>query len=139
MNILPHARVSSTNQAFPDRFKEQLGAEELALVEDVSSWDDTRTLLVEDMKTGTLAAYAVIGPADDGMLAIYAARSWFKGLAAHAIKGLFNGASILGKPMFVHTEKIAAYARILGAEHAFEAMDTDGVPLGVFAGQKAAV
>ena len=135
MNLgVKHSKVTASADVLPARFHGQLEADELALVCKVGARSDTATISIEDTDAGTLMAYAVIGRDEGGMVTIYAARSWLTGLGAVAIKGLFGASKVMGAPMRVHTERLQAYARILGADIALDAFDADGLSMGVFHG-----
>lgn len=131
-------RISATAKPFPEEHAPQVtDVDELALVREVSARDDTAMVLVEDRDKGTLAAYAVLGFDEDGTVTIYAARSWLKGMGAIALQGLFKGATVINRPMRVHTEtleRFKAYAKMLGASEALEALDADGIRQGVYYG-----
>ncbi|MCD9147867.1 hypothetical protein [Pseudophaeobacter flagellatus] len=135
MKALTNSRFSTSLAPLPERFHGQIAdAAELALALEVGARPDTATISIENRDTGELAAYAVIGPDDDGMVVIYVARSWLTGLGAMAIRGLFGAAQCISSPLRVHADQIRTYARILGAENALSAIDADGVPMGVFHG-----
>lgn len=136
MNVLTHSRITATTECLPARHHAQItDPEELARCIEVGTRADTATLLVENVDTGELAAYAVIGRDEGGMVTIYAARSWLTGLGAMALKGLFGAAQVINAPLRVHTDKLRTYARAIGADTALDAIDADGVPMGVFHGQ----
>lgn len=131
---LTKSRVTMTRDAMPQKRLAELEGEEKALVERVSARDDTALLLVEDRDKDTLIAYAVIGKDDGGMVTIYAARSLAGGaVTAMMLRGIFGASQVLGAPMRVHTDRVAAYARMIGAGEAWDAIDGDGLPMGVFA------
>lgn len=80
-----------------------------------------------------VAAYAIFGQDADNMLTVYAARALRGFIAKAAMQGLFGAAQIAGVPVRVHTEKVRAMARMMGADLAVAAKDMDGLPMGVFA------
>lgn len=118
--------------ALPASILGQLGAEEAALVGEVSARDDTVSLIVRD--GDKLAGYAVMGFDAADMVTVYAARSVNHFLARAAMAGIFGAAQILGKPLRVHTDKLRVLARMLGAKEALACLDGDGLPMGVFHG-----
>jgi len=65
---------------------------------------------------------------------IYAARTFGGMMAEMALKAFFGAAQVLGKPLRVHTDKLHAFARIIGAEKYMAEIDADGKPQGVFYG-----
>ncbi len=137
MNVLTNMTIRASRDPLAEEFHNQIvEPEELANATTVGARSDTATISIVDTSTGNLAAYAVIGYDDAGMVVIYAARSWMKGLGAVALKGLFNGAQAISKPLRVHAENIRAYARMMGASEVLAAIDADGVNMGVFDGQQ---
>jgi len=130
---LTNARVTATRDGIPEQYRAQItDATELERIDHLTERSDVATLTIEDTKQGTLAAYAFIGRDDSGMFTIYAARSWLTGLGAVAIAGLFGASKVISTPLRVHTEKLEAYARMMGADLSQVALDGDGVPMGVF-------
>lgn len=132
MNILGDTTRVAVSETLPADFRAQLPGDELGHVMTVGARDDTFCLTVSNPENGDLLAYAIVGPDDGGMVTIYAARSWLTGLGAMAIKSLFGASHIMGQPLRVHTERLRTYARMLGADNALEAIDGDGLPMGVF-------
>lgn len=114
----------------PRDYLNQLQADEMAAVTDLASRDDTATLIVTD--GNRLMGYAVFGQDNADMVTIYAARSLDSFVARAALTGLFGAAQVLGQPLRVHTSKLRAMARFMGAGQAIAALDGDGVPMGVF-------
>lgn len=110
-----------------------LGKGEAELVAEVSSRDDTVSLIITDA-AAALVGYAVIGFDDQDIVTIYAARSFNSVVAKMALRAIFGAAEVLGVPMRVHTEKLDTFARYLGAKSFRAAIDGDGVRQGVFSG-----
>lgn len=139
MKELTNARFAASVAPLDARYHAQItDPEELALVLRVGARDDTATITIGNNDTGELAAYAVIGRDDDNMVVIYAARTWLRGMAAMALKGLFGSAQVINAPLRVHLKKLQhlqAYAKMFGAGTALEGLDGDGLPMGIFDGQ----
>ncbi|NOR63025.1 MAG: hypothetical protein GQ535_11110 [Rhodobacteraceae bacterium] len=131
---MKNARIVSTKGLMPEEFIDQLDIEEAAHYVDVAERDDTATLYVSDLETGKLQIYVVVGVDQDGMYTAYAAHCFMKGMAKLAMRSVFGAARIMGKPLRVHSEKVAAMAKMFGAESFLECLDADGVPMGVFNG-----
>lgn len=102
------------------------------LVCELMQRDDTRALIVTEAEK--LLGYAVFGSDDDGILTVYAARAISGLMARAAMVGMFGAAQIMGAPLRVHTERVAAMARMMGAGSFASAFDSDGIPMGVFGG-----
>lgn len=117
---------------FPAELLVQLATDEARLVQELTGRGDTVSLTVTD--GARLVGYAVMGWDDADMVTVYAARSLNHFLARAAMMGIFGAAQIMGAPLRVHTEKLRAMARMLGAEKALAALDGDRVPMGVFDG-----
>lgn len=123
----------------PDQMDKITCAVERDRVATVGARPETVTVTVTDKDAGEMMAYAVIGEDAQGVLTIYAARSWIKGLGAVALKGFFQGATVVDKPLRVHADdraRIAAYAKMMGCDltAALPAVDANGVGQGVFHG-----
>lgn len=129
-----NTRVVLTRDAMPAEYLEGLDADEKAHIIETGEFENTSTIYVVDLDKNSLFAYAVIGPDDVGMFMIYAARTMGGLMAEIALRSFFGVAQVLGKPLRVHTDKMKAFARVIGATD-FEAMvDGDGLPQGVFHG-----
>lgn len=109
----------------------QIDAKEADLVRELMARDDTGALVISD--AGQMLGYAVIGVDLDEMVTVYAARAVKSMMAKAAMIGIFGAAQVFGKPVRVHTEKVRAMARMMGANIAVAADDMDGVPMGIFA------
>jgi len=125
-------RVGVQLEPVPDTLVSDLEEEERGLILRTSARDDTATVLVTGGDTGALLAYAVFGQDEGDMLTIYAARCLVPGLGPMALKSFLGVAQITGTPMRVHTERVQAMARAIGATSAMDAIDGDGLPMGVF-------
>lgn len=123
------ARLIST--ALPPEILAQLEAKEAEGAAAVSARSDTFSIIAQDGEK--LLGYAVFGKDEGGIVAVYYARSCVPIFGPMIMKQLFGAASILGVPVRVHTEKVGAMARVMGAKVAIEAVDADGIPQGVFA------
>lgn len=132
---MTNTRILRLSGTMPIEYLQTLDDIEQQHVADVSARSDTSTVIIVDLDTDKLAAYAVYGIDEGDMFVIYAAHCFMKGIAAVALKSFFGGAQILGKPLRVHTETVAGYARAMGAPNFFETVDGDGVNQGVFYGQ----
>lgn len=126
-----NVRVWRSVEALPTALIEDL--EEFELVKKVSGYDDTMSVVVADAENNLLA-YAVVGPDEDGITTIYAARCLFGGAGAMMLKAIFGASQVLGAPMRVHTDRIHAFQRAIGADVAVECEDAEGLPMGVFHG-----
>lgn len=111
-------------------FLARLEPTEAATVAELSARDDTKSLLVADGEK--VVAYAVFGFDDQEIITVFAARAMNHFLAKCAMQAFFGAAQVLGTPLRVHTEKLRAMARMMGAESALATFDCDGVPMGVF-------
>lgn len=116
--------------AAPAALLARLQGDEAATVAELCDRDDTRALIVRDGEK--LVGYAVFGLDRNDMLTVYAARSFTHWLAKAAMQAVFGAAQIMGAPVRVHTEKVRAMARMMGADDAIAGFDLDGVPMGVF-------
>jgi hypothetical protein len=116
---------------FPSAMLAQIEAGEAALVVELMQRGEVALVVSEG---GKLAGYAVFGFDEGGMVTVYAARSFNSFLARAAMLGIFGAAQIIGAPVRVHTEKLRAMARMMGADKALAALDGDGLPMGVFHG-----
>jgi len=135
MKLFPkHSRVVCSD-GLPDRHVDQLEDGEAVLVLDVSARPDTRAIYVEDGDTGALVAYAIVGPHDSGDFLVFAAHVFVNGIGKTMLAALFGASKILGKPMRVHSNKISAMARAIGAPEFAETLCGNGLPQGVFDGQ----
>ncbi len=135
MKLPENLRITSTLADLPEHHRDQLdNPGELDNLDTLQARNDTALLLIEDTDTGRVLAYARLGLGDAGEVVIYAARSWLTGLGKMALMGLFGTATAVNKPMRVHAEKLRTYARMMGAEHMFDAWDGDGIPQGVYHG-----
>lgn len=115
-------------------------AEQLAQIEDkkesdlvaeVSARDNTYTITI--CEGDKLQGYAVFGSDAGGLTAVYAARSFVPVLGPMMMKTFLGVAQVTGAPIRVHTEKLKAMARTMGAKFAVAAVDADGIEHGVFA------
>lgn len=129
-------QVRITQNPMPAEMAAQLGAEEAGQVEELGARADTFTLIYGDGPK--LQGYAIFGPQDEaGFFVVYMARSFLAGLAALTLRGFFGASAVAyGRPLRVHTSKLQAMARIMGADLAEMALDGDGVPMGVFGNGK---
>lgn len=109
-----------------------LRPDEAELVAEVSARSDTAALILR--QAGAVIGYAVFGRDAADMVTVYAARCWNNMLARAAMAGIFGAAQVAGSPLRVHTEKLRAMARYLGAKEAIAAIDGDGLPMGIFDG-----
>lgn len=134
--ILPNKyQVRASIEAMPEALIATLPDEaERENVRKTSAYDTTATLTVIDTDKDELMAYAVYGHDDNNHLTIYAARCFLAGMGAIALKSLFGVSKVVGTPLRVHAEKVKTFARMMGAEEALDAIDGDGVPMGVFHG-----
>lgn len=126
--------MSVTRAPFPAEFMADMDSAEAELVAEVSARSDTMSLIVK--QAGAMIGYAIFGFDATEMVTIYAAKSKDSILAKAAMIGLFGAAQVVGKPLRVHTQKIRAMAKTMGAERAFACVDGDGLPMGVFDGQQ---
>jgi muconolactone delta-isomerase len=111
----------------------QLEAQEAIEIGELSARGDCQVMtLIEGEK---LAGYAVFGLDRGDMLTVYMARATAGYIAKAAMMGLFGAAKIAKVPVRVHTQKVAAMARMMGAPSFLPAIDGDGLPMGVFYGQ----
>lgn len=108
-----------------------LDASENALVSEVSARDGTFTITVNNGEK--LLGYAVCGKDQGDVLAVYAARSFVPVLGPQIMKSFLGAAQVSSTPIRVHTDKVRAMARAMGAGVALEGIDADGIPHGVFA------
>lgn len=115
------------------KFLARLEADEAALVAEVSARQDTMTILLCD--GDKTVGYAVFGMDAHDIVTIYAARSINHLTTKVAMKAFFGVSQILGKAVRVHTEKLDGMARMMGATSFRAAIDSDGIPMGVFGGQ----
>lgn len=135
MKIGPkNARFVQTLNALPDEFIDTLEADEAELLREVTPREDTVTIYIVDLDNNSLAGYVCFGMDGSDMLTVYAAHSFIKGLGQMAFQGLFGVAKVVEKPLRVHTSKIRTFARAIGADEWLEAVDADGLPMGVFNG-----
>lgn len=125
--------MTANRGPFPADLMTAFNADEIALVNEVSARSDTASLIIQG-DDGHLLAYAVIGADLGGMLTVYAARAFNSIVAKAAMMGLLGAASVMGKPVRVHTDRVQAMARMMGAEEALNCLDGDGLPMGVFYG-----
>lgn len=132
MGFPDRVRVWQTMKALPEALIAPL--DEADLLRTVSARDDTVSLVVSD-GDDKLLAHAVVGPDEDGMTTIYAARCLVKGPGTMFLRAIFGASEVLGRPLRVHTQRIDAFARAVGAETALEAVDGEGLPMGVFNGR----
>lgn len=114
---------------FPETLLAGIEAGEAVLIRELMERGEV-ALVATDGET--LAGYAVFGFDLDNMVTVYAARACNGFLAKAAMIGIFGASQIIGAPMRVHTEKLRAMAKMLGAQIAIPARDTDGVPMGIF-------
>lgn len=121
-----------TKGAFPSDDLAGLESGEAQLVSDVAERYDTVSLLIRSEKK--LIGYAVMGFDNSDMVTVYAARSVNSVLARVAMKAIFGAAQVIGAPLRVHTDKLRAMARMMGAGDAVACFDADGLPMGVFNG-----
>lgn len=99
----------------------------------MSARADTKTLLVRG--AAGLDAYGVFGIDAGGVVVIYAARAMRTGIGSMAFRAMFGAAHVTGHPIRVHSDKIRAMARMIGATEFAAAIDADGIRQGVFRGQ----
>lgn len=126
-------RVQITANPLRAELAVQLDIGEARDVAEVGARPETYTLAFSE--DGKLQGYAVFEPADlDGYFVIYMARSMVKGLAGVVLKSLFGVSVTLGTPLRVHTTKLEAMARMMGADLSSMIKDADGLPMGVFDG-----
>lgn len=125
-------KISVTKAPLAADLAAQLPADEAAQVADLGAREDCLTLAYVD--GGKLAGYAIFGHGDDGFVVIYMARSMAKGLAAVVLQSVFGAAQVMGKPLRVHTERVRAMARMMGADLSSVFADADGIPMGGFHG-----
>ena len=125
-------KVTVTKSPLPADLAAQLPADEAAQVAELGARSDCLTLAYVD--AGKLAGYAIFGHDEGGFVVIYMARSMAQGLAAVALKAVFGAAQVMGKPLRVHTEKVRAMARMMGADLTAVLKDSDGIPMGAFHG-----
>ena len=119
-------------RVFPARLAMQLPLSEGRAVGELLARGDTVLMLATD--GDKLQGYACFGLDADGMLTVYAARA-MAGLSVKlAMQALFGAAQVIGAPVRVHTEKVKAMAKMMGAKLAFDGIDGDGLPMGVFYG-----
>ena len=107
-----------------------LDPDEASGAAEVSARADTYSVYVQN--GADLIGYAVFGKDEGGIVAVYYARALVPVFGPMMMKQIFGAAAILGDPIRVHTEKVAAMARVMGAKVAIEATDVDGMPMGVF-------
>ena len=107
-----------------------LPAQEALQLGEVSERSDTATIIVRE--GNSLVGYACFGFDDDDMVTVYAARSVNSFLAKAAMKAFLGVSQIVGQPLRVHSEKVAAMGRMMGADFAMMARDMDGLPMGIF-------
>lgn len=100
------------------------------LVAEVSAREGTFTITVCNGEK--LLGYAVCGKDQGDVLAVYAARSFVPVLGPKIMKSFLGAAQVSGTPIRVHTEKVQAMARAMGAGVAMEGIDAEGIPHGVF-------
>lgn len=121
------------SEAAPADLLALLAEGEAAIVAEVSARPDTVSMIIRDGVA--LLGYAVYGLDDGGkMVIVYAARSFNSFIARAAMTGIFGAAQVLGVPMRVHTDKLKSMARMMGAGRVVEALDGDGLRVGVFDG-----
>lgn len=126
-------RVQLTANPLRGELALQLEIGEARDVAELGARPETFTLAFSE--DGKLQGYAVFEPADaDGFFVIYMARSMVKGLAGVVLKSLFGVAVTVGNPLRVHTTKLEAMARMMGADLKTMIKDADGLPMGVFDG-----
>ncbi len=137
MGLPTNTEFRVSKQPFPADILAELPDEtERQNVAETSARDDTVTLTLTDIDKGKLFAYVVFGRDDHEWLTLYAARVIGGGMfGPMALKAMFGVSQIIGTPMAVHCDRVAAFARTIGAEQAFKDFDTDGIPMGVFHGQ----
>lgn len=123
MRIELHAYVA------PAELLQRLEGSEAAAVRDLVERGE-KALLVRDGEK--LVGYAVFGLDVTDMLTVYAARSFNHVMTGVAMRAVFGAAQIIGAPVRVHTEKVRAMARMMGAPDAIAGADIEGVPMGVF-------
>ena len=123
------ARV--TKEPFPADLLAQLNSDEADHVAACSARPDTFTIFAQNGEN--LIGYVVFGKEEGGdILVVYAARALVSGLGPMMMRQLLGVAEVLGQPLRVHTDKVRAMARIMGADVAIEARDVDGLLHGVF-------
>lgn len=126
-------RLALHKGPMPAELAAQLPADEAAACAELAERGDmTLTVTEED---GQLAGYAVFGMDQGDLLAVYKARAIRGFVTRAAMMGLFGAAQIAGTALRVHTDKVEAMARMMGAKVSFRARDGDGLPMGVFCGQ----
>lgn len=126
-------QLETFSGALPADLLALLEAKEADIVAEVSARDDTYSFIIRDGVA--LLGYGVFGLGKgDDMVIIYAARSFNSFATKMAMMGLFGAAQVLGVPVRVHTDKMRTMARMLGAERFMEALDGDGLRVGVFHG-----
>lgn len=80
--------------------------------------------------------YAVLGVDDAGNASAYYVRTFVPGFGPMLARQFFGAAKVCGVPIRVHSDTLdraKAMAKAAGAELVSEALDGDGVPLGIFA------
>jgi len=126
-------RVALTPATISEKFLAQLSGDELDCVAETSARPDTASIVVSDGET--LLAYAVFGFDDGGLVNIYAARADKMGFAGTALlRSMFGAAQVLGKPLTVHSDKVRAMARAIGATDFEQSFNELGEKFGVFNG-----
>lgn len=134
--ILPAtARVWAQKENLSAELLAGLAEAEAEHVRNVGDRDDTAALIVTEGQGGKLLAYAILGMDEGGMVVIYAANTFLTGLGKMALQALLGASEVLGAPLRVHSEKVQAMARAMGASEALETLDAEGIPMGVFRGQ----
>jgi len=129
MGFPKHTRIYQTANRWPAELLDRLADDkERAHVAKVSAYPGTASVVVEDADTGGLHSYAVFGPDDNNMVAVYAAHVFGKGMGPAMFKQIFGASIVLGLPVRVHTERVHAFARAIGATDYFEAIDGAGKP-----------
>lgn len=134
MGTPTNARTVGTNGFIPAELLTGLCNEEAEHLHNVCNRPDTTAIYVVDLDKGELFAYGVIGLADDGALAIYAANTFNSVMSKMALKTFLGVSEVLGKPLRVHADKADVMARYMGAESFTSAIHSDGVNWGSFNG-----
>lgn len=130
MNFTPtHTKTIVGRGNIPPQYAAKLTQEERELLATVTAYESTVTIYVLDADHDELFAYGVFGQDDQDTFTIYAANTYAPQVAKLALRSFLGAAQVMGKPLRVHTEKVAAMARLMGAENFTDGLDLDNLPM----------
>ncbi len=131
--------ITISESALAAEFLQALAPDEAALVKELGDTKGNFTLTFSDGLK--FLGYVVFSPEDaTGYMAVFAGRAvgncYRAVLAKSVLMGLFGAASICGKPMRLHSDRLAALAAMVGADFGAIMRDLDGEKIAVLSNGK---